>query len=49
MLEEGHETGIVGRPKNLDERVILASQCVSQYKFTLPIVIDGMDGKVKLQ
>ncbi len=46
MLEEGNETGIVGRPENLDERIILATECVSKYKFTIPMVIDGMDGKV---
>ncbi len=46
MLKEGHKTGVVGRPDNIDERVILASQCVSQFKFTMPMVIDGMDGKV---
>ena len=46
LLKEGHKTGVVGRPTNLDERVILATECVSQYKFTIPMVIDGMDGKV---
>ncbi len=46
MLKEGNTTGIVGRPKNLDERVILATECVMKYKFTMPMVIDGMDGKV---
>jgi hypothetical protein len=46
MLKQGNETGIVGRPENLDERVILATECVSKYKFTIPMVIDGMDGKV---
>ena len=46
MLREGNQTGIVGNPKNLGERTILATQCVSQYKFTMPMVIDGMDGKV---
>ncbi len=46
MLKEGNETGIVGRPKNFDERVILATECVAKYKFTIPMVIDGMDGKV---
>jgi hypothetical protein len=45
-LKEGNETAIVGRPKTLDERVILATECVSKYKFTIPMVIDGMDGKV---
>jgi hypothetical protein len=46
MLKEGHKTGIVGRPDNINERVILATECVSQFKFTMPMVIDGMDGKV---
>lgn len=46
MLKEGNKTGIVGRPKTFDERVILATECVTQYKFTIPMVIDGMDGKV---
>jgi len=46
LLEEGNQTGVVGNPKDLKERVILATQCVSQYKFTIPMVIDGMDGKV---
>ncbi len=46
MLRQGSETGIVGRPKTLDERIILATACVAKYKFTIPMVIDGMDGKV---
>ena len=47
MLKEGNKTGIVGRqPKSLDERVILASECVARYKLTIPMVIDGMEGKV---
>ena len=46
MLKEGNETGVVGRPETLDERIILATECVSKYKFTMPMVIDGMDGKV---
>jgi len=45
-LQEGNQTGIVGNPKDLRERVILATQCVSQYKFTIPMVLDGMDGRV---
>ena len=36
----------MGNPRDLKERVILATQCVSQYKFTMPMVIDGMAGKV---
>jgi len=47
MLKEGNKTGIVGRqPKTLDERVILASECVARYKLTIPMVIDGMEAKV---
>lgn len=47
MLKEGNKTGIVGRqPQTMDERVILASECVSRYKLTIPMVIDGMEGKV---
>jgi hypothetical protein len=46
LLREGNRTGIVGNPKDLKERIILATQCVSQYKFTIPMVIDAMDGKV---
>ena len=46
LLKEGNKTGIVGRPRNIDERVILATECVAKYKFTLPMVIDGIDGKV---
>lgn len=36
----------MGRPKDLKERVILATECVSKYKLTIPMVIDGMEGKV---
>lgn len=46
LLKPGNKTGIVGRPKTLTERVILATECVAKYKFTIPMVIDGMDGKV---
>jgi predicted CXXCH cytochrome family protein len=46
MLKEGNKTGILGQPKNLDERVILATECVTKYEFTMPMVIDGMEGKV---
>jgi hypothetical protein len=46
MLKDGNKTGVKGRPKDLNERIILATQCVSQYKFTMPMVIDGMEGKV---
>ena len=46
MLKEGNTTGIVGRPKTFDERIILATECVTKYQFTIPMVIDGLDGKV---
>ncbi len=46
LLKEGNKTGIVGRPKVFEERVILATECVTKYKFTIPMLIDGMDGKV---
>lgn len=46
ILREDNKTGIVGRPKDINERTILASECVAKYKFTIPMVIDGMDGKV---
>jgi len=46
LLKDGNQTGIVGNPKDLRERIILATQCVSQYRFTIPMVIDGQDGKV---
>lgn len=46
MLEEGHETGVVGRPQDIDERVILATKCATEFKFTIPTLIDGMEGKV---
>ena len=38
MLEEGHETGVVGDPDDMDERVVLASACVSEFDFTIPMV-----------
>lgn len=46
MLREGHKTGVVGRPSDINERIILATECVSQFKFTIPMVIDGMEGTV---
>jgi len=46
MLRKGNKTGIVGRPKDIDQRIILASECVTRFKFTIPMVIDGMDGTV---
>lgn len=46
MLEEAHPTGVVGRPKNIEQRVILATECATEFEFTIPMVIDGMEGQV---
>ncbi len=46
MLRKGNKTGIVGRPRNIQERTILATECVAKYKFTIPTVIDSMEGSV---
>ncbi len=46
MLRDGNKTGVVGRPDDIDERLILATECVTRYRFTIPAVIDGMDHKV---
>jgi len=46
MLRSGNKTGVVGRPKTFDQRIILATECLLKYKFTIPTVIDYMDGKV---
>ena len=52
QLREGQQkavkTGVIGRPKTIEERVILATECVTEYKFTLPMVIDGIDQKVAM-
>ncbi len=46
MLKEGNELGIVGRPKTIDERVILATECATKYELSLPMVIDYIAGDV---
>jgi hypothetical protein len=46
MLEEESVKGISDRPKDIDERVILATACVTKFKFTVPMVIDSIAGKV---
>ncbi len=46
MLKSGNKTGIIGRPKDFAQRTILATECLLKYKFTVPTVIDYMDGKV---
>ena len=52
QLREGQQkaikTGVIGRPKTIDERVILATECVAEYKFTMPTLIDGIDQKVAM-
>jgi hypothetical protein len=37
----------IAQPKNLDERVIAADKCMRGLKFTLPILIDNMQGVVQ--
>ena len=32
------------RPKNIKERAILATKCVSELKLSLPLLLDTMDG-----
>ena len=46
MLKSGNKTGIVGRPKDFEQRTILATECLLKYKFSMPTLIDYMDGKV---
>ena len=46
LKKENYKAGVLDQPKNMNERIILATQCVTQFKFTIPMVIDGMDGKV---
>ena len=46
MLKSGNKTGVVGRPKDIEQRVILATECLLKYKFSMPTLIDYMDGKV---
>lgn len=46
MLKKGHKTGVEGRPKDFEQRTILATECLLEYKFTIPTIIDYMDGKV---
>ncbi len=49
QLREGSDktqkTGVIGRPETLDERIILATECVAQFKFTIPMVIDPVLGQ----
>ena len=50
-IEEAHPEqltgdieGIKGQPKDIEQRAILATKCVSELKLSLPIVLDSMDG-----
>ena len=45
MLKEGNKTGVIGRPETLGERVILAAECTTKYRFTIPMVIDAIAGE----
>ena len=36
--------GIKSRPKDIKERAILATKCVSELKLSMPVVLDSMDG-----
>ena len=47
MLRTGNKFNIVNRqPDNMDERLLLATECVTEYNFTIPMVIDDLDQKV---
>lgn len=43
-LLKGDIEGIKGMPKDIEQRAILATKCVSELKLSLPIVLDSMDG-----
>jgi hypothetical protein len=47
-ISEAHPNRLKGTdmsvPKNIGERVILATKCVSELKLSLPVIIDSMDG-----
>lgn len=44
ILEEQGVGDITGQPKDIGERAILATQCVSELKLSLPVLLDSMDG-----
>jgi hypothetical protein len=44
LLEEKGVAGITGSPKDIGERAILATQCVSELKLSLPVLLDSMEG-----
>lgn len=43
-LLKGDIAGITGQPKDIGERAILATQCVSELKLSLPVLLDSMEG-----
>jgi hypothetical protein len=43
-LLKGDIAGIKGPPKDINERAILAAQCVSELKLSLPVLLDSMEG-----
>jgi hypothetical protein len=43
-LLTGGKDGIKGMPKDMGQRAILATKCVSELKLSLPIVLDSMGG-----
>ena len=44
QLAEKSVMGITGDPNNMGERAILATQCVSELKLSLPTLLDTMGG-----
>ena len=47
-ISEAHPKGLKGefdgQPKNIEQRSILATRCVSELKLSLPVLMDTMDG-----
>jgi len=44
LLQKRAVEGITDRPKDINERTILATKCVSELKLSLPVLLDSMDG-----
>lgn len=44
MLKRRAVEGITERPKDINERAILATKCVSELKLSMPVLLDSMDG-----
>ena len=45
-LEKDQDVAVKNQPKSLAERMVLATQCVAKYKFTIPMVLDNLEGSV---